>query len=72
MLRDLIAGVEKWDLAPELASLWWTSTCEPEEKSNLSIDKFSLGVAATLVVPVALLAKTQLHQETLRIQIVEA
>ena len=28
----------KWNLAPSGASLWWTSTCEPEEKSDLSID----------------------------------
>ena len=35
MLRDLIQEAEKWDLAPKLASLWWTSTCEPEEKSDL-------------------------------------
>ena len=29
MLQDLIEEAEKW---------WWTSTCEQEEKSDLSID----------------------------------
>ena len=28
MQRDLIEEAEKWDLAPKLASPWWTSTCE--------------------------------------------
>ena len=38
MLQDLIEEAEKWDLHPKLASLWWTSTNEPEEKPDLSID----------------------------------
>ena len=38
MLRDSIEEAEKWDLGPKNASLWWTSTYEPEESSDLSID----------------------------------
>ena len=38
MLRDLIQETENWDLATQPASLWWTSTHDPEEKSDLSID----------------------------------
>ena len=34
LLRDLIEEAEKWDLAPKLASLWWTSTYEEEERSK--------------------------------------
>ena len=36
MLRDFIEE-EKWDLAPKLASLWWTSTYEDEEGSEMLI-----------------------------------
>ena len=39
MLRVLIEEAVKWDLAPKPASLWWTSTYEPEEKRcDRSID----------------------------------
>ena len=38
MLQDLIEKVGMWDLVPEPASHWWTSTFEPEESSDLSID----------------------------------
>ena len=34
--------VRRWDLAPKPASLWWTSTYEPEEKCDLSIDTTSV------------------------------
>ena len=37
MLRDLIEEVEKWDLTPEPASLWWTRTYEEEERSEVLI-----------------------------------
>ena len=37
MLRDLIQEEEKWVLAPKPASLWWMSTYDSEEKSDLSI-----------------------------------
>ena len=37
MLRDLIEDAEKWDLAPNAASLWWTSTYEAEEGSEILI-----------------------------------
>ena len=35
MLRDLIEAAEKWNVAPKLASLWWTSTYEEEERSEV-------------------------------------
>ena len=38
MLRDLIQEAETWDLVPKPASLRWTSTYDPEEKFDLSID----------------------------------
>ena len=38
MLRDLIEEVSRWDLEHKPASLWWTSTCEPEERCDFSID----------------------------------
>ena len=38
MLRDLIQEAEKWDLAPNPANLWLTSTYDSEEKTDLSID----------------------------------
>ena len=37
MLRDLIEAAEKWDVAPKLASLWWTSTYEEEERSEVPV-----------------------------------
>ena len=37
MLRDLIEEAEKWDLAPEPASLWWTCTYAEEERSEVLI-----------------------------------
>ena len=37
MLRDLTEEAEKWDLAPKLASLWWTSTYEAEERSEVLV-----------------------------------
>ena len=37
MLRDLIEEAEKWDLAPEPASLWETSTYEEEESSEVLV-----------------------------------
>ena len=37
-LRDLIQEAETWDMAPKLASLWRTSTYDPEENSDLSSD----------------------------------
>ena len=37
-LRDLIQEAETWVMAPKLASLWWTSTYDPEENSDLSSD----------------------------------
>ena len=42
MLRDLVEEVEKCDLAPKPASPWWTSTNEPEKRSDLSIDTRSV------------------------------
>ena len=41
MLRDLIEEAGRWDLAPKLVSFWWTSTYEPEEERDLSIDTTS-------------------------------
>ena len=38
MPRGLIEEAGKWDLVPMPASLWWTSTYQPEERSDLSID----------------------------------
>ena len=35
MLRDLIEEAGRWDLEPKPASLWWTSTYEPEEKVDM-------------------------------------
>ena len=29
MLRDLIEEASRWDMVPDLASLWWTSTVSP-------------------------------------------
>ena len=37
MLYDLIEEAEKWGLAPKPASLWWTSTCEAEERSGMLV-----------------------------------
>ena len=37
MLKDQIQVVEKWDLAPKAASLWWTSTHDSENMVDLSI-----------------------------------
>ena len=37
MLRDLIAEANRWDLVPKLASLWWTSTYDSEEKSDMNL-----------------------------------
>ena len=37
MQRDLIEAAEKWDVAPKPASLWWTSTYEEEERSEVPI-----------------------------------
>ena len=34
---DLIEEAARWDLVPKLATLWWTSTYEPEEMCDLSI-----------------------------------
>ena len=38
MLRHLIEEVGQWDLVPKPASLWWTTTYEPEVRCDLSID----------------------------------
>ena len=35
ILRDLIEEAETWDVAPKPASLWWTSTYEEEERSEV-------------------------------------
>ena len=32
MQRDFLEEADKWDLVPKPASLWWTSTCNSEEK----------------------------------------
>ena len=37
MLRDLIDVEDKWDLVPTLASLWWASTHEEEERSEVLV-----------------------------------
>ena len=37
MLRDLIEEAEKWDLAPKLAILWWTSTHEEEVRHEMIV-----------------------------------
>ena len=34
MLRDLAEEASRRNLKPELASLWWTSTYDSEEKSD--------------------------------------
>ena len=36
MLRDLFQEASRWDLAPKLACLWWTSTCDDEEKVDMN------------------------------------
>ena len=41
MLRNLMEEAGKWDLVPKPASLWWTSTYEPEERCDLSIDTWT-------------------------------
>ena len=38
MIRGLIEEAAGWDLTPKPASLRWTSSCEPEEKGDLSTD----------------------------------
>ena len=35
MLRDLIEEASRWYLVPKPASLWWTSTYDSEEKSDM-------------------------------------
>ena len=35
MLRDLIEEASRWDLEPKPASLWWTSTYDSEEESDM-------------------------------------
>ena len=37
MLRDLIEEAETWNVAPKPASLWWTSTYEEEERSEVLV-----------------------------------
>ena len=37
MLRDLIEEASRKDLVPKPASLWWTSTYDPEERCDISI-----------------------------------
>ena len=37
MIRDLIAEANRWDLVPKLASLWWTSTYDSEEKIDMNL-----------------------------------
>ena len=36
-MKDLIEEVERWDLEPKLASLWWTNTCACEEMEDITI-----------------------------------
>ena len=31
MQQDIFEEARRWDLLPNVASLWWTSTCEAEE-----------------------------------------
>ena len=38
MLKDLIQEAKIWDLTPNPASLWWTSTYDSEQKKELMID----------------------------------
>ena len=37
VLRDLIEEAETWNVAPKPASLWWTSTYEEEERSEVLV-----------------------------------
>ena len=37
MLRDLIEEAETWNVAPKPASLWWTSSYEEEERSEVLV-----------------------------------
>ena len=36
-MKDLIEEAERWDLEPNPASLWWTSSCTSEKKMDLTI-----------------------------------
>ena len=35
MSRDFIEEASRWDVEPKPASLWWTSTCDSEEKVDM-------------------------------------
>ena len=48
MLRDLVEEAEKWTLAPKPASLWWRSTYEEEERSEVLIAANGLRYEFTL------------------------
>ena len=37
MMKDLIEEAERWDLEPNPASLWWTSSFSSEKKMDLTI-----------------------------------
>ena len=37
MLRDLVEEASRWDLENKPASLWWTSTYDPEEKEDTNL-----------------------------------
>ena len=37
MLQDIIEEAKKWDLLSLAASLWWTSTYEGEEKTDMNV-----------------------------------
>ena len=37
MVRDLIEEASRWDLETKPASLWWTSTSDSEEKSDVNL-----------------------------------
>ena len=37
MLRDLVEEASRRDLKPEPASLWWTSTYDSKEKSDMNL-----------------------------------
>ena len=41
MLKVLSQEADKWDLAPKPTSLWWTSTYDSQEKTDLSIDSMT-------------------------------
>ena len=37
MLQDILEEAKKWDLLPKATSVWWRSTYEGEEKTDMNV-----------------------------------